>query len=154
MSKNTNIRYVVGDLLEDDAEAIVNAVNCVGVMGAGIALQFKQKFPNNFLAYKKACDEGKVVPGVMYVFHFNEMFDDRYIINFPTKDHWKELSKIEYINNGLIDLKWFVLENNINSIAIPPLGCGLGGLDWEVVKLKIEQTFEDINVDVRVYQPL
>lgn len=148
------ISYMTGDLLNDDAQVLVNTVNCVGVMGRGIALQFKKKFPENFKAYKKACDNKEVVPGRVFVFSYGDMFEVRYIVNFPTKNHWKENSKIEYINDGLVDLKRFIVQNKITSIAIPPLGSGLGGLYWPLVKSRIEQAFADlVDVDVRVYEP-
>lgn len=148
------IKYMTGDLLEDDAQVLVNTVNCVGVMGRGIALQFKKKFPENFKAYEQACKANLVVPGRMFVFAITDMFEPRYIVNFPTKRHWRENSRIEDIESGLDDLVRFVTNNKIKSIAIPPIGSGLGRLNWSVVKNKIEQAFIDLtNVEVRIYQP-
>ena len=115
-----------GDILKADAEALVNTVNCVGVMGRGIALQFKKKFPENFSAYKDACDAKEVKLGKVYIHDMGKMFNPRYVINFPTKGHWRSKSKIEDIETGLVDLVREVEARNIKSIAIPPLGCGLG----------------------------
>jgi len=123
-----------GDLLKADAEALVNTVNCVGVMGKGIALQFKLKFPENFRHYKKVCDRGDLEPGRLFVFDRGELIENdgepRYIINFPTKKHWRSPSKLEYIEAGMQALIEELKQRNITSVAIPPLGCGNGGLDW------------------------
>ena len=148
------IEVVHGDILNADAEALVNTVNCVGVMGRGIALQFRKKFPENFRHYKKACDAGELRPGSMLVEDMGRMFNPRYIINFPTKDHWRSGSRIEDIQSGLLALVDEVRNRRIKSIAVPPLGCGLGGLDWNVVKKMITEAFEDVE-DVRVllYEP-
>ncbi len=133
-----------GNLLEEDAEALVNAVNCVGVMGKGIALQFKQTFPENFQQYKKACDAKEVQPGRMFTVPTGKLFNPKYIINFPTKRHWREKSKIEDIQTGLKALVAEVQQLDINSIAIPALGCGNGGLDWLEVKPLIESAFVEL----------
>ena len=117
-----------GDILKADAEALVNTVNCVGVMGRGIALQFKKKFPKNFTAYKKACDANELALGNVLVFDTGQMFNPRYVVNFPTKHHWRAKSKIDDVVSGLESLVAEVRKRNIKSIAIPPLGCGLGGL--------------------------
>jgi len=126
------IQYTKGDLLKADADALVNTVNCVGVMGKGIALQFKMAFPENFIQYYKACQNKDVRIGRMFI--TKQLFKPKYIINFPTKEHWKEESKLEYISRGLIDLKEKIKDLKIKSIAIPPLGAGLGGLNWPDVK--------------------
>lgn len=148
------IEITRGDILTADAEALVNTVNCVGVMGRGIAAQFKKKFEANFKAYKKACDAGYLRPGMMLVYDSNKFLNPRYVINFPTKDHWRANSKIEDIESGLIALVEEVRNRNIRSIAIPPLGCGLGGLDWAVVRPMIEQAFSELpDVHVLVYEP-
>ncbi|MGN1152446.1 MAG: macro domain-containing protein [Candidatus Gastranaerophilaceae bacterium] len=148
------IKYKKGNILQEQTEAIINTVNCVGIMGRGIALQFKNTYPNNFKAYKQACDKGEVQPGKMFVYSLGSLFNPKYIINFPTKRHWKGKSNINDIKLGLEALKQELIQYKIKSIAIPPLGCGLGGLKWEQIKPLIEQTFEDINdIEVIIYEP-
>jgi len=148
------IEYKSGSILTEDVEALVNTVNCVGVMGRGIALQFKNAFPANYKAYASACKRGEVVPGRMFVFETEEMINPRYIINFPTKRHWKGKSRMEDIETGLTALKQELRERGIRSIAIPPLGCGLGGLDWNEVKPRIEATLSELpEVAAVVYEP-
>ena len=143
-----------GNILKDKSEAIINTVNCVGVMGRGIAFQFKQIYPDNFKEYKRACDKGEVQLGKMFVYSLETLFNPKYIINFPTKNHWKEKSNIKYIESGLIALKDIIKKYKIKSIAIPPLGCGLGGLYWNEVKTLIKTTFSDIkDVDFIIYEP-
>lgn len=150
-----SIKYVSGDIFDCEAEAIVNTINCVGVMGRGLALQFKNKYPENFQAYQQACKLGGVQTGKMFVFQNNQPSSPRYIINFPTKEHWRNNSKIEYIETGLQDLISVIQQNHIQSIAIPPLGAGLGGLDWQLVKQKIEHSLSHLdNVDIYVYEPV
>lgn len=149
-----HIEHTTGNILKADAEAIVNTVNCVGIMGRGIALQFKKAFPANFRAYALACDEGDVQPGRMFVHDTGAFTNPRYIINFPTKRHWKGKSRIEDIKSGLAALAQEVRERGIKSIAIPPLGSGLGGLDWSEVHPLIEAALRDVpNLDVLIYQP-
>ena len=126
------IEYKQGNLLHSDAEAIVNTVNCVGVMGCGIALQFKKHYPENCKFYEAACTRGEVIPGKMLVYELVSLMNPRYIINFPTKRHWRGASRIEDIEAGLHDLVRVIQERNIKSVAVPPLGCGLGGLDWDI----------------------
>lgn len=137
------IEYQTGDILKADTQALVNTVNCVGVMGRGIALQFKLKYPENFRAYKKVCDRRELEPGRMFVFDRGELFKEepgpQYIINFPTKTHWRPPSKIEYIEAGMEALVKEIQQRDIESIAIPPLGCGNGGLNWKDVEAIIEQ---------------
>lgn len=146
--------YKQGNILKDKSEAIINTVNCVGVMGRGIAFQFKQLFPDNFKVYKKACDKGEVQLGKMFVFPLDSLFNPKYIINFPTKKHWKEKSNLKDIELGLIALKDTIKKYNIKSIAIPPLGCGLGGLKWNDVKPLIHKTFSDMkNIYFIIYEP-
>jgi len=148
------IELRTGDILQAGAEAIVNTVNCVGVMGRGIALQFKKAFPANFRAYAVACEEGEVQPGRMFVFDTGAFTNPRYVINFPTKRHWKGKSRLEDIDSGLIVLAREVRERGIKSIAVPPLGAGLGGLDWNDVRPRIEAALQDIpDLDVMIYQP-
>lgn len=142
-----------GNLLEENAEALVNTVNCVGVMGKGIALQFKQAYPDVFKAYKKACDAKGVQPGQMFIVETGQLFP-RYIINFPTKRHWRGKSRIEDIDTGLTALVAEVKRLGIRSLAIPPLGCGNGGLDWNQVKTKIIAAFQDLSdVQVVLFEP-
>ncbi len=138
-----------GNLLDADAEALVNTVNTVGVMGKGIALQFKRAFPENNAAYEKACAAGQVVPGRMFVFDRHSLQKPRYIINFPTKRHWRAGSRIADIESGLVALVADVRRLGIGSIAIPPLGCGHGGLDWHDVRPRIEAAFAGLP-EVRV----
>lgn len=149
------IKLTQGDLLkQDDVDAIVNTVNCVGVMGKGIALQFKNKWPANFNAYAAACKVGKVRPGRMFVFDSGGLVKPNFIINFPTKDHWRGSSKIEFIRDGLVDLVTQVRRLGIRSIAVPPLGCGNGGLDWADVRPLIESAFQPLpDVEVRLFEP-
>jgi O-acetyl-ADP-ribose deacetylase (regulator of RNase III) len=138
------LEFKQGNLLEEDANALVNAVNCVGVMGKGIALQFKQAFPENFQQYKKAGDAKEVQPGRMFTVSTGKLFNPKYIINFPTKRHWRDKSKIEDIQTGLKALVAEVQQLGITSIAIPALGCGNGGLDWLEVKPLVESAFVEL----------
>lgn len=148
------LEFQRGNLLESKAEALVNTVNCVGVMGKGIALQFKQAFSENFKQYKKACDRGEVQPGQMLTVATGNLFNPRYIINFPTKRHWKGNSRLEDIQAGLKALVLEVQRLGIRSIAIPPLGCGNGGLDWAVVKPLIVNAFAALdNIEVFIFEP-
>ncbi|PVZ68823.1 type II toxin-antitoxin system antitoxin DNA ADP-ribosyl glycohydrolase DarG [Pelagibaculum spongiae] len=149
------INSVMGNLLQQhDADAIVNTVNCVGVMGKGIALQFKKKWPDNFKAYARACKDEQVHLGKMFVFDLGGLATPRYIINFPTKGHWRSASQLADIESGLADLVEQIQKIGIRSIAIPPLGCGNGGLDWQVVKPLIIKYFSAIDaVEVRVFEP-
>lgn len=141
-----------GDLLATNAEALVNTVNTVGVMGKGIALQFKQAFPDNYSAYVAACKHGEVQIGKMFVVHREDT--PRLIINFPTKRHWKGNSRIEDIKSGLKALIEVVKKEHIKSIAVPPLGCGNGGLDWAEVRPLIEQAFSEVpDVKVQLFYP-
>lgn len=143
-----------GDILAERAEALVNTVNCVGVMGRGIALQFKRAFPENFKAYTAACKRGEVEPGRMFVFETEQLVGPRYIINFPTKRHWRAKSRIEDIEAGLHDLVRVLREKNIRSVAIPPLGCGLGGLSWQDVQPRIMEALRNLDdVDIVIFEP-
>lgn len=148
------IRYVEGNLLEAPVEALVNTVNTVGVMGKGIALMFKEAFPKNMKEYAQACKAKEVVTGKMFPTQTHDFLGPQWIVNFPTKQHWRSKSKIEWIEDGLDDLKLFITSNHIQSIAIPPLGAGHGGLNWQDVKLKIEAKLNDLdNVEILVFQP-
>ena len=139
------IEYKIGDIFTENAEALVNSVNCVGVMGRGIALQFKNRFPENFKAYAKACERNEVRPGQMFVFETGRLTYPRYIINFPTKRHWRGKSRMEDIESGLDALNREIRERNIKSIAIPPLGSDLGGLNWNDVSPRIEAMLRNID---------
>jgi O-acetyl-ADP-ribose deacetylase (regulator of RNase III) len=146
--------YKTGDILREDADALVNTVNCVGVMGRGIALQFKKAFPSNFKAYAAACKAGEVQPGRMFVYETGTLTNPRYVINFPTKRHWRGKSRIEDIESGLRDLVEVIEAAGIRSIAVPPLGSGLGGLHWSDVKARIEAALRDLaDVRIVVFEP-
>ena len=148
------IEYTSGDILKSEAEALVNTVNCVGVMGRGIAAQFKNAYPENFKAYAAACQREEVRPGRMFVFETGRLMPPRYIINFPTKRHWRGKSRIEDIDAGLVALVEEIRSRNIRSIAIPPLGSGLGGLEWGEVRPRIEAALKGLDdVRVMIYEP-
>ena len=136
------VEFKRGDILTADVEALVNAVNCIGVMGRGIAVQFRKAFPANYEAYKAACGRGEVRPGKLFIYELGRLTNPRHIINFPTKDHWKDDSRMEYIDSGLEALVREVRRLGIRSIAIPPLGCGLGGLRWSDVRPRIGAALE------------
>lgn len=148
------MKYSKGNLLEAPVEALVNTVNTVGVMGKGIALQFKEAFPSNFKAYQKACKDKWLQPGKLLVFREQTINGEKIIINFPTKTEWFQKSKYEYIEAGLIELVEVIKREKIKSIAIPPLGCGNGGLKWQVVKAMMEKYLHSLNdVEILVYEP-
>jgi len=143
-----------GNLVTADAEALVNTVNCDGYMGKGIALQFKKAFPANFKSYERACRARQVRPGSMHVYATGASTGPKFIINFPTKRHWRERSRLEDIASGLQALIAEVRRLKPASIAVPPLGCGLGGLDWKTVRPMIEQAFGEVpEVRVALYEP-
>lgn len=148
------IKIFQGNILEADTEAIVNTINCVGIMGRGIALQFKKAYPENYRFYKTACENKQVRLGEMLVFDTGRLTPPRYIFNFPTKQHWKSKSKLEDIRTGLNALVYEVQKRKIQSIAIPPLGCGLGGLNWSNVKPLIEKALKPLpHLVVQLYEP-
>jgi O-acetyl-ADP-ribose deacetylase (regulator of RNase III) len=148
------ITYQTGNILHDQADAIINTVNTVGVMGKGLALQFKKAFPNNFKVYKKACDDKTLVTGQVLSVSLESMNAPFYIINFPTKDHWKGKSKLEYIEQGLESLKAEVKRLDLKSVAIPALGSGLGGLSWQEVDQLIQTSLAELpDVQWHVYPP-
>lgn len=148
------IRYRQGNIVEDTADALVNTVNCVGVMGRGVALAFKQAFPENFAAYVAACKRREVIPGRMFVTETGVLTNPRYIINFPTKRHWRSKSRYEDIEAGLDALIEVIRAKRIGSVAIPPLGCGLGGLHWARVRPMIERALARVpDVSAMVYEP-
>lgn len=145
------IRFVNGDMFDTKYDAYINPVNCKGVMGAGLALDFKYKYPINFEAYKVVCNSGALKPGGIYY----TVQDHTVIINFATKDHWKDPSRIEWIEEGCRKLRdfWLSDQNIIESVAIPKLGCGLGGLKWSDVRPILIKYFNDItNVDIYIYE--
>lgn len=148
------IVHKTGDIFAADVEAIVNTVNCVGVMGRGIALQFKKAFPENYKSYAAACKRNEVRPGRMFVSEIGQSTSPRYVINFPTKRHWRDKSRMEDIDAGLVALAGEIRSLNIRSIAIPALGSGLGGLNWPDVRSRIEAALDEFNdLDIVVFEP-
>lgn len=146
-----SITYVTGDLLEADTEAQVNCVNCVGVMGGGIALQFRTKYPAMNDVYKRKCDDGDIEPGKMFIWLPHRNKRPVFIINFPTKRHWKNPSLLRDVSLGLDALAREIRARSIGSVALPKLGCGCGGLDWEHVRPLIEQKLGQLDCDVQIY---
>jgi len=147
------ITFTQGNLLEAKAEALVNTVNTVGVMGKGIAMMFKERFVQNFRLYSSACKAHEVHTGKMFVTETNELDGPRWIINFPTKQHWRGNSRMEWIVEGLQDLRQLLIEKNIKSVAIPPLGAGNGGLSWPSVRTQIELILSDLDTEIVVFEP-
>jgi len=148
------IRHTKGNLLNADADALVNTVNEVGVMGKGIALMFRKTFPANTENYEKAVESKQVKMGRMFVSENRSLVGPRWIINFPIKKHWRNPLKLEWVHDGLKDLVRVLREREIHSVALPPLGCGNGGLDWTVVRREIEAALGDLaGVEVLVYEP-
>lgn len=148
------IELCQGNLLEAQVEVLVNTVNTQGIMGKGIALQFKKAFPEMFKDYQKACKNGEVQIGRVHIYETKSLTGPRFIINFPTKKHWSESSSLDYIKSGLKSLIEEILFRGIKSIALPPLGCGLGGLKWENVFPLIEEAFANLSeVKVCLYPP-
>jgi len=148
------IEFRTGDILQADVEALVNTVNCVGIMGRGIALQFKNDFPDNFRAYEAACAREEVQPGRMFVFETRTLTNPKFIVNFPTKRHWRGKSRMEDIESGLKALVEEIRTRGIRSIAIPPLGSGLGGLSWADVRPRIVEALGALgDTQVIVFEP-
>jgi len=148
------IKFITGNIFESKAEALINTVNTVGVMGKGIALQFKKEFSYNFKEYAKACKEGKIGIGKLFVTKDRNLdLGERIIINFPTKKHWKNPSEYSFIEEGLVDLKKVIEQYEIKSLAIPPLGAGNGGLHWSKVKEILIETLSDLSIDIEIYEP-
>lgn len=133
------IKITSGNLLEAGTEAVVNTVNTVGVMGKGIALMFKERFAGNYRVYRQSCRDHQLHTGKMLVVPTNELEGPRWVINFPTKQDWRQPSRLEWIKDGLQDLVRVLREQGIRSVALPPLGCGNGGLDWKRVRPLIEE---------------
>ena len=147
------IRFAKGNIFDSGCEALVNPVNCVGVMGKGLALQFKQRFPANFASYAKACRAGELVPGRMHLFDTGPQLP-RCIVNFPTKRHWRDASRLDDVRQGLAALAGVIAAHDIRSIAVPPLGCGLGGLAWRDLRQLIDRYLSPLDrVDIVVYGP-
>ncbi len=148
------INYITGNILESNAQALVNTVNTIGIMGKGIALQFKKAYPNNFKAYAEACKKAEIVVGKLFITRDSNLSSgEKIIINFPTKIDWRKPSEYSYIENGLDDLIRVIETNQVKSIAIPPLGAGNGGLEWERVKKLIEQKLSPLDIEIYVYEP-
>jgi O-acetyl-ADP-ribose deacetylase (regulator of RNase III) len=149
------IRYTQGNLLEADAEALVNTINEVGVMGKGIALMFRESFPENTRQYENACKIGGIKVGSIFVTANDALIGPKWILNFPTKKHWRNPSKLEWIRSGLVDLVNVIRANKIRSIAIPPLGCGNGGLDWRDVRPLIELAMSELpDTEALIFAPI
>lgn len=144
------IKYVKGDIFQSRCSALVNPVNCVGVMGAGLALQFKNRFPKNYIYYRRQCLLKRLSPGDCLLFKE----EDTYILNVATKDHWKDPSLVEYVEDGLVNLKFTIQTLGVDRVAVPALGCGLGGLDWiREVKPLVEKHLADTPKQILVYLP-
>lgn len=141
------IQYIKGDIFDSPAQTIVNPVNCKGVMGAGLAKQFKERYPYMYYTYRKACDANLLKPGKLML----HRAEDHWILNFPTKDDWRNTSEIRYIESGLQKFVQTYQAHGITSVAFPPLGCGLGGLDFSLVKLLFEKYLSSLPIDVYVY---
>ena len=148
------IVYKSGNLLADTAEALINTVNTKGVMGKGIALAFRQAFPRNYLEYREACQKAQVGIGRLLVIQdTNPVYGAKLIINLPTKTHWIYPSEYSYVEAGLHALRQFIMQYRVTSVALPALGCGNGGLNWQVVKGMVETALGDLSCDIRVYEP-
>ena len=151
------LKFTTGDMFNIDATILINTVNCVGVMGCGVALAFKNKYPKMFREYRQLCKFRQIQPGVLWNYRTS---DDKLIVNFPTKDHWRKPSEYSYVERGLNDLRSRLIlyatftTSDLPVVAIPALGCGHGGLDWDVVKAMITQYLGDLeNVEIYVFQP-
>ena len=146
------ILSTTGNLLSAQTDALVNTVNCVGVMGKGIALQFKRAWPTMFEAYVAACRQGAVAPGRLHVWAIPAESGHRHIVNFPTKRHWREGSRLEDIDAGLVDLRRLIELFGWRSLALPPLGCGNGGLDWRIVRPRVVSTIGELSARVELFE--
>ena len=147
------VKFVTGNLLDANVDALVNTVNTKGVMGKGVALQFRRAFPVNYSAYRAACEAGEVRLGRMFVVETGRLEHPRLIINFPTKGHWKSRSRLADIDAGLRDLRRVLQEYDVESLAMPPLGCGLGGLSWSEVRPRIDAALSELPVRALVFEP-
>ena len=139
-----------GSIFDRESEVLVNPVNCVGVMGKGLASEFRKRYPTNFRAYKEACNKGEVRVGGLFVTSSSSWPS---IVNFPTKTHWRERSHIGDIVSGLIALRAYILDNKVSKLSIPAVGCGLGGLSWQVVEPHIYHALDDLKCEVSLYPP-
>lgn len=149
------IRYTRGNLLDSQDEALVNPVNTVGVMGKGLALAFRHRFDLNHRLYVAACQAGELQVGKMFVTETGQAFGPRWVVNFPTKQQWRQPSQMRWVTEGLMDLRRFIAQHQVRSIAIPALGAGLGGLAWPDVRAAIESALAELDdVRVAVYEPL
>ena len=149
------IRYTHGNLLDSQDEALVNPVNTVGVMGKGLALAFRHRFDLNHRLYVAACQAGELQMGKMFVTETGQAFGPRWVVNFPTKQHWRQPSQLRWVSDGLVDLRRFIAQHQVRSIALPALGAGLGGLAWPDVWATIESALAALDhVQVTVYEPL
>jgi O-acetyl-ADP-ribose deacetylase (regulator of RNase III) len=147
------IRFVRGNLFDSQAEALVNAVNTVGVMGRGVALEFKHRFPENYIAYRAACRRDELVVGKMFTFE-TSLEQPRWIINFPTKQHWRNPSKLEFVRDGLENFVRVIEAKKISSVALPALGCGTGQLDWKTVRELLGASLEPLDhVAFEIFEP-
>lgn len=142
-----------GNIFDSQCEALVNPINCVGAMGAGLALQFKKRYPAMFAEYVKLCNKGEIQIGKVRIWNTGLLFPPQYIVNFPTKDDWRNPSKLKWIEAGLDDLRSHVILNEMASIALPALGCGYGELSFQSVKELIEQKLGDLQATVVVFEP-
>ncbi|MBI1774266.1 MAG: macro domain-containing protein [Proteobacteria bacterium] len=147
-----SVRSCIGNLLDDDAEALIDPVNCVGVMDRGLALQFRRRWPAHHAAYVEACKRRQIRPGALLITHAADT--KQRLVAFPTKRHWSEKSRLDDIEAGLLALREFTLDERIVSIAVPPLGCGLGGLDWHRVRPRIVAALGNAPVEARLYEPI
>ncbi len=147
------IRYTQGNIFDVPADIRVNTVNCVGVMGAGVALAFKNRYPEMFRKYAKACRSGEVEPGKPHIWEKRELDEIVTVVNLPTKDHWKQPSEYEYVEKGLRWLRAFLENRGKVRVALPALGCGHGGLDWLLVQKMIERTLGDLVAEIIVFEP-
>ena len=146
------LKFVSGNMFDSNADVLINTINCVGIMGKGIALAFKNKYPDMFATYRQLCRYDKISPGSIWPYYTD---DFKIIVNFPTKDHWINPSEYSYIENGLKKLRTYLLQCHRGSIvAIPALGCGNGGLDWNRVKQMIEEQLSDLDhLSIQVFVP-
>lgn len=148
------IRFTKGDLLHSSADTLVNTVNNVGVMGKGIALQFRETFPHNYQVYRRVCQAGGLQIGELLVVKDSSLLTgEKTIINFPTKTHWRKPSEYSYVESGLSALRKFLMENAATTIAMPAPGCGNGGLSYHTVKALIAEYLSGLDADIEVYEP-
>lgn len=145
------IELVTGSMFDIDADILINTVNCVGVMGCGVALAFKYRYPHVFAEYRNRCRSNQIKPGILWNLQVN---DGKTIVHFPTKQHWKNPSQYIYIENGLRELRTFLSNCKGSVVALPAIGCGHGGLDWDIVWEMIQETLGDLeHITINVFQP-